>query len=219
MNKLMFVLAIFSVLSFAVVANSDPWYTTHKQAYERDAARGRDVEVMRAAVPPPQAGSMAQNGVTIFDGTKLVGAMVKASDGVELGTIFDTVITSQGNVDFVIVDQVPPPNLEDPWPGHTVAVPFNALTISKGKSQELQVVFNADREKFYEAPGAPSSFFHSGGQVNLQKVAALDRYFGVQPYWTEGGQTSSPMMEHSSSGSTQFKRPVGLAPDWSRLVQ
>jgi len=147
MSKLMFALAIFSILSFGFVANS--------------------------------------HAVTIFDGTKLEGAMVKARDGVELGSIRDLVITSQGNVDFAIVDQVVPPDWGiDPWPGHIVAIPFSALKISEGKSQELQVVFNADKEKFYEAPEAPSSFFHNGAQVNLQTVTQLDRYFGVQPYWT-----------------------------------
>lgn len=94
-------------------------------------------------------------------------------------------ITSRGNVDFAIVDQVVPPGQEFEWyGGHIVAVPFNALTISKGKSQELQVVLNADKEKFYEAPEAPSSFFHSAGQVNLRMAAQLDRYFGVEPPWT-----------------------------------
>ena len=147
MNKLMFALAIFSILSFGFVANS--------------------------------------HAVTIFDGTKLEGAMVKARDGVELGSIRDLVITSQGNVDFAIVDQVMPAGLEgDYWSGHIVAVPFGALTISKGKSQELQVVFNADKEKFYEAPEVPSSFFHNGGQINHREVIQLERYFGVRSYWT-----------------------------------
>ncbi len=130
------------------------------------------------------ADSMAKNGVEIFDGTKLIGAMVKDRDGVELGRIFDLVIGSKGEVEFAIVNQVNPPDWEDYWYGHVVAVPFSALTISEGKSQEPQVVFNADKEKFYEAPEAPSSFFHSGGQVNSDEVAELNRYFGVQPYWS-----------------------------------
>jgi len=87
-------------------------------------------------------------------------------------------------VEFAIVDEVFPPDTDDYEFAHVVAVPFSALTISKGKSQELQVVFNADKEKFYEAPEAPSSFFHSGGQVNSDKVAELNKYFGVQPYWS-----------------------------------
>ena len=163
MNRLIFALAIFSMLSFGIVGNS-------------------------------HASPMTQNGTTIYDGTKLVGAMVKARDGVELGRIFDLVITSHGNVAFAIVSQVTPPGLEDPWPGHIVAVPFGALKISKGESQKIQVVFNGDKEKFYEASEAPSSFFHSGGQVNLQTVTTLDRYFGVQPYWTEGGHTAEDRM-------------------------
>ena len=145
MSKLMFALAIFSILSFGFVANS--------------------------------------HAVTIFDGTKLVGAMVKARDGVELGSIVDLVITSQGNVDFALVSQVMPPDA-DYWPGHIVAVPFRALKFSRGKSRELRVVFNADKEKFYEAPEAPASFFHNGGRINFHRVTELDRYFGVQPYWT-----------------------------------
>jgi hypothetical protein len=154
MNKLVLAIAIFSILSIGFVASS-------------------------------HASSMAQNGLTIFDGTSLVGAMVKDRDGVQLGYIFDLVISSQGNVDFAIVNQVPPQG-EGAYYGfeHIVAVPFRALMLSKGKSQELQVVFNADKEKFYEAPEAPASFFQSGGQVNFQKVSELDRYFGIQPYWT-----------------------------------
>jgi hypothetical protein len=151
MSKLMFALAIFSILSFGFVANS--------------------------------------HALTIFDGTKLVGAMVKARDGVELGRVWDLVITSQGKVDFAIVSQVAPPGADLEWYGHIVAVPFSVLTISEGKSPKLQVVFNADKEKFYEAPEVPSSFFHNGGQVNRQKVAKLERYFGVQPSWTERGMT------------------------------
>ncbi len=83
MNKLGLRLAIFSILSLGIMANS-------------------------------HASSMTQNGMTIFDGTKLVGAMVRARDGVELGRIFDVVITSHGNVAFAIVSQVTPPDLEDP---------------------------------------------------------------------------------------------------------
>ena len=125
------------------------------------------------------------HAATIFDGTKLIGSMVKDRDGVELGRIFDLVITSQGKVEFAVVSQVIPPGVgEDVWSGHVVAVPFGVLRISNGKSQELQVVLNADKEKFYEAPEVPSSFFNNGAQVSFQKEAEIDRYFGIVPYWT-----------------------------------
>ena len=123
-----------------------------------------------------QARSMGQSGLTIYDTTKLVGLMVKSPDGVTLGQIFDLVIDSQGHVDFAIVGQS---GFEE-FGGRLVAVPFSSLNISKGKSQETQVVLKADKEKFYEAP--------SWGDKNLadrQQAASLDRYFGVQPYWTE----------------------------------
>jgi len=110
--------------------------------------------------------------------------MVKDRNGVELGRIFDLVIGSKGEVEFAIVNQVFPPDTDDYEFAHVVAVPFSVLTVSKGTSQELLVVFNADKEKFYEAPEAPSSFFSSGGRVNSEKVAEINKYFGVQPYWT-----------------------------------
>ena len=138
-----------------------------------------------------QASPMVHNGLKTYDTSKLIGLTVKARDGVQLGQIFDLVADSNGRLDFAIVSQVYPPNLEDPWPGHIVAVPFSALTISKTKSQEPMVVFNADKEKFYEAPDASSSFFRSGDKVNLAKITEVDRYFGVQPYWTEAaGKTT-----------------------------
>ena len=155
MNKLVLALAIFSILSLGVVANS-------------------------------HASSMIQNRMTISDGTKLVGAMVRARDGVELGRIFDVVITSHGDVAFAIVSQVTLADLTDPWPGHIVAVPFGALKISEGKSQKIQVVFNGDKEKFYEAP----DFYGNKDLANRQKATEVDRYFGIQPSWMEGGHTA-----------------------------
>ena len=109
---------------------------------------------------------------------------MKAPDGVELGNVIDVAISSEGEGNFAIVAEVPPPNLIDPFPGHIVAVPFSALTISKGKPHELQMVSNADKEKFYEASEVPSSFFHSGGQVSSEKVAEIDRYFGIEPSYS-----------------------------------
>ncbi len=126
-----------------------------------------------------QAKTMAQSGLTIYDTTKLVGLTVKARDGAELGKIFDLVIDSQGHVDFAIVSQ---PDFEQ-FPGRYVAVPFDSLLIWQGKSQQLHAVLNADKEKFYAAA--------DWGTLNLadrKQAADLDRYFGVQPYWTEDNE-------------------------------
>ena len=123
-----------------------------------------------------QARSMGQSGLTIYDTSKLIGVTVQSRDGVTLGRIFDLVVDSQGHVDFAIVSQ---PGYEE-FPGRLVAVPFSSLRISKGRSQQTLVVLNVDKEKFYEAPT-----WGDKDLANRQQVASLDRYFGVQPYWTE----------------------------------
>jgi hypothetical protein len=123
-----------------------------------------------------QARSMDQRGLTIYDTTKLIGCTVRSSDGATLGQIFDLVVDSHGHVDFAIVSQ---PGYEE-FPGRLVAVPFNSLMISEGRSQQLHVVLNVDKEKFYEAPN-----WGDRNLANRQEAASLDRYFGVRPYWTE----------------------------------
>jgi hypothetical protein len=123
-----------------------------------------------------QARSMGQNGLTIYDSSRLIGLNVKSPDGVTLGRIFDLVVDSRGHVDFAIVSQ---PGVEE-FPGRLVPVPFSSLEISKGKSQETHVVFNGNKEKFYMAPN-----WGDKNLANRQQDASLDRYFGVRPYWTE----------------------------------
>ena len=127
-------------------------------------------------VTASQARSMGQSRLTIYDTTKLIGLTVKSPDGVALGTIFDLVVDSRGHVDFAIVSQ---PGFEE-FPGRLVAVPFSSLKISEERSQQIHVVLNADKEKFYEAPD-----WGDKNLANRQQAASLDRYFGVSPYWTE----------------------------------
>ncbi len=122
-----------------------------------------------------QANSMAQRGFTTYDTTNLVGLTVKARDGVELGQIFDLVVDSNGHLDFAIVSE---PGFEE-FPGRLVVVPFSTLTISKVRSDKISVVFNGDKEKFYEGP--------DWGNEKLsdpKQAASVDRYYGIQPYWT-----------------------------------
>ncbi len=104
-------------------------------------------------VAGPQAKSMAQRGFAAYETTHLVGLTVEARDGVQLGRIYDLIVDSNGHVDFAIVDQFTPPDLMEPLPGHLAAVQFSAFTISKGKSQEPQVVLSTDKEKFYPLDG------------------------------------------------------------------
>jgi len=128
-----------------------------------------------------QANSMVQRGFTSYRTTKLIGLTVNASDGVQLGRIFDLSVDPNGHVDFAIVSQ---PGFDE-FPGRLVVVPFSLLIISKGKSDKISVVFNADKENFYEGP--------DWGYENLsnpKQAASVDRYYGIQPYWTENGKSS-----------------------------
>ena len=91
-----------------------------------------------------QASPMVHRGFSTCDSTRLVGAIVKARDGVQLGQIFDLVVDSNGHVDFAIVHQ-PSPSWEDHLPDRFVVVPFTTLMISKAKSDKISVVFNVDK--------------------------------------------------------------------------
>ena len=136
-----------------------------------------------------QANSMAQNEFTTYDTTKLIGLTVKARDGVELGQILDLVVDSHGHVDFAIVNQ---PGFEE-FSGGLVVVPFGTLTISKTKSGNIRVVFNENKEKFYEGP--------EWGYENLndlKQAALVDRYYGIQPYWTEAVGKESKLEKYNA---------------------
>ncbi len=133
---------------------------------------------------PVRTNSMAQKGFTTYETTHLVGLTVEARDGVQLGRIFDLVVDSNGHVDFAIVGQ---PGVEDS-PGRLVVVPFSALMLPKGNSDKIRVVFKADKEKFYEGPD-----FSDINPSNQKQVASVDRYYGVQPYWTGAAGKQAPM--------------------------
>lgn len=119
---------------------------------------------------------MARNDLKTFDTTKLIGLTLKSRDGVALGKIYDLVGDSRGRLDFAIVSQ---PGFEE-FSGRFVVVPFATLSISMEKSNRIRAIFNPDKEKFYEGPDWADENLH-----NLRQAASVDRYYGVQPYWTE----------------------------------
>jgi len=127
-----------------------------------------------------RANSMVQSGFTSYRTTKLVGLMVKARDGVQLGQILDLVVDSHGHLDFAIINQ---PGFGQ-FSGALVVVPFGALTISKAKSGNILLVFNEDKEKFYEGPEWYKNL------ADMKQATSVDKYYGIQPYWTESGKSS-----------------------------
>ena len=131
-----------------------------------------------------QANSMAQSGFTTYDTSKLIGNTVKSRDGVKLGQIFDLVADSFGHLDFALVIQ---PGFED-FPGRVVVVPFQTLVISKGGDHKIRVVFNEDKEKFYEGPD-----YGTETLSNPMQAASVDHYYGIQPSWTPIGQCADAL--------------------------
>ncbi len=129
-----------------------------------------------------QANTMAQNGFTTYRTDKMLGIPVKSRDGVQLGEIFDLLADSNGHVDFAIIGQ---PGFEE-FPGRFVVVPMSTLTISKAQSGKMSVVFNLDKEKFYEGPD-----WGNENLANLKQAASVYTYYGLQPYWTEGAGKAS----------------------------
>jgi hypothetical protein len=128
-----------------------------------------------------RAASPAQSGFTTYYATNLIGVTVKARDGVELGQILNLVVDSHGHVDFAIVNQ---PGFDE-FAAGLVVVPFETLIISKAKSGNIRVVFNENKEKFYEGPEWGFKNLN-----DLKQAASIDRYYGIQPYWTHSGKSS-----------------------------
>jgi len=131
-------------------------------------------------------GEMSKDRFRSFDTSKLIGTIVKDPLGESAGTIRDFVFDSKGHIDFVILshglfyfygEYVP----YVPVPPRTVAVPFSAITI---KPNERNVVLIFSKSWLDFAPQFAES------DLNNRKWAEnVYKYYGLQPYWTEGGYT------------------------------
>jgi sporulation protein YlmC with PRC-barrel domain len=119
---------------------------------------------------------VAQRELPGYQTTELVGLTVRARDGVKLGQISDLVVDCNGRINFAIVNQLG----SDQFPAKLVVVPFRTLMISKGESDNISVVFNADKEKFYEGP----EWGHEN-LADMKQAYSVYRHYGIQPYWTE----------------------------------
>jgi len=156
MNKTLLVLAVVSVLSFAV--------------YVADS----------------HAEGMATSSWGNYEVRPLLNYYVKNHAGEYLGRIEDFVIDSNGRIAFAVISQPGILGLR----GKAVAVPFDALSFA---SQKHEFVLDMSREKFASAP----LFDRKTDMGNRSWAGDVYRYFGVQPYWTEGGGATMERMERS----------------------
>ncbi len=123
--------------------------------------------------------SMTNGGIASYDAFDLRGAQVTNPQGQGLGRISDFIFDQDGRIILVVLYRGGNVAYED---GKYVAVPFSALSISEPKPHETSVVMNVDEQKLAQAP----SFDIGKGLTDLRTADDVYRYFGQQPYWTEG---------------------------------
>ena len=110
MNNIIKILAVFCIVSFALVP---------PKSYAME--------------------TMAEYRLTTFEMVKLVGNQVNNPAGENLGYISDFIMDLEGCVVFTILYHGGDYELNG---GKYVAIPFNALIISKGRPDEFKIVLN-----------------------------------------------------------------------------
>jgi hypothetical protein len=105
----------------------------------------------------------------------LMGATVWSGNGIAVARVDDLVVDlKDGRVTLLVLDQVPGRGEAQ------VAVPFAELSMN-GKP----FAFNTTEDRLAAAP----SFNEFADLNDPQKVEDIYRYFGLQPYWSEGDST------------------------------
>jgi sporulation protein YlmC with PRC-barrel domain len=103
----------------------------------------------------------------------LLGATVESNGGKTVARISDLVIDSRdGRVALVVVDRVPERG------DAMVAVPFGELSMSGNA-----YAFNFTDDRLAAAP----TYNEFADANNPKRAEDIYRYFGLQPYWSEGG--------------------------------
>jgi sporulation protein YlmC with PRC-barrel domain len=122
-----------------------------------------------------------------YQASEIIGLWVTNHQGKYLGKVQDFVFDPDGHVIFAIIGYS-----RFNWRligENSVAVPFKALAYDHNPKHPM-VVTDIALEKFQSAPK-----FAKNDLMNRQRETEIYRYFGQQPYWTEG--TSNGMKGHS----------------------
>jgi len=110
----------------------------------------------------------------LYGSSKLMGAEVQTPKGIGVAQINDFVIDpSNGRIALLVLSDV------TGRPDTQVAVPFSALS----RRDQNVFVLNTTEAKLVSAP----SFNAYEDMHNLRFAENVYKYFGQQPYWTEGG--------------------------------
>ena len=109
-----------------------------------------------------------------FEVSEMVDTQVKNQQGEYLGWIDDFVVDSQGRVAFLVVAHSGFLGINK----KTTAVPFASLAYNREKHL---FVLDISKERLDAAP-----MFSIRDLYNEKWADEMYRYFGQQPYWTEG---------------------------------
>jgi sporulation protein YlmC with PRC-barrel domain len=131
-----------------------------------------------------------------YQTSEIIGLWVMNHQERYLGRVQDLVVDPDGHVIFAIIGYT-----RFNWKligENSVAVPFNALVYERN-AKHPAVMVDISLEKFHSAPR-----FSKADLMDRQREAEVYRYFGQQPYWTEGGtaRTGSPSMGKPTKGHT-----------------
>jgi sporulation protein YlmC with PRC-barrel domain len=123
-----------------------------------------------------QAGEQAPKGLSLYQSTKLMGAEVQTPKGEEVAQVNDLVIDSaNGHIVFVVLSDIA--GRRDTL----LSVPFSALS----RRGDNVFVLNTTKNQLASAP----RFNEVADLGNLRFAENVYRFFGLRPYWTEGGDT------------------------------
>jgi len=109
-----------------------------------------------------------------FGANEIIGVYVKNQQGEELGKITDLVVDSEGRIALVILSH------GGFWGIHEkeTAIPFKSLRYDQAAKQ---VVLDISKEQLAAAPT-----FKMSDLSDQKRAENVYRYFGQQPYWSEG---------------------------------
>jgi sporulation protein YlmC with PRC-barrel domain len=134
------------------------------------------------------AGGMRSQGLGgPFEMSELTGTHVKNLEGEYLGKISDFVLDHEGRIAFAIIAHGGFLGMGE----KSVAIPFHTLSYDQ---EERFFTVDISRERFASAP--------TFDRHMLSRTWAEDayRYFGLQPYWTEGAWELPAMKESEKEG-------------------
>jgi sporulation protein YlmC with PRC-barrel domain len=118
--------------------------------------------------------AMTYGSGRLHEVTEILGNHVMNSQGEDLGRINDLVFDSEGRVSFAVLAHGGFLRIGE----KLTAIPFNTLSY---EDKEKHFVLDVTREKLESAPA-----FSRKTLSDLRWAEDVYRYFGQQPYWSEG---------------------------------